>query len=157
MQDSWASNFWNFAKDVPEKPANSRAQRSDPTKPWGVNNFYWKETRSASQDRKQYMKEWHKHARAANPEYYADRYLKKRYGVTFEWYSKKLSEQNNVCAICKQSEKSVIKGKVISMPVDHCHKTGNARGLICTKCNRGLGLFCDDVSILESAIKYLKS
>jgi len=83
--------------------------------------------------------------------------LRRKYGVTLEWYRETLSKQNNVCAICKQPEKAVIKGKVISMPVDHCHKTGKARGLLCTKCNRGLGLFDDNPKNLQNAIKYLGS
>lgn len=156
MQESWRDDFWAFVKDVPEKPKMSQAQRTDSTQPWGKDNFYWKEKRSSSTEYKQYMREWHQKARAANYEYYSDAYLRKKYGITLEWYRKQLSKQNNVCAICKQPETAVIKGKVISMPVDHCHKTGKTRGLLCTKCNRGLGLFRDDHDILKSAIDYLK-
>ena len=157
MQESWREDFWSFVKDVPEKPEKSQAQRCDSTKPWSKDNFYWKEKRGGSEEFREYMREWRKKARQANPEYYLEQDLKKNYGVTLEWYRDTLSKQNNVCAICKTSEVAVIQGKVIAMSVDHCHKTGKPRGLLCTKCNRGLGLFKDNVDNLKSAIKYLNT
>ena len=155
MPKPWLDDFWAFAKDVPEKPATGKAFRPDSSKPWSKDNFYWRETRSTSEDRKAYMREWQRKSRAANREYYADADLRKNYGVTMEWYREQLSKQNGVCAICKQPETAVIKGRVIAMPVDHCHKTGKARGLLCTKCNRGLGLFGDNRQIMLAAESYL--
>lgn len=157
LPETWQANFWAFVEDVPEKPPKSQACRPDKIQPWSKNNFYWKEKRSSSQDRKEYMREWHKKARVANLELNTDKHLRKKYGVSLEWYREQLSRQNNVCAICRMPETSVIRGKVIAMPVDHCHSTGRARGLLCTKCNRGLGLFGDSVDNLKSAIKYLSS
>lgn len=155
MQESWREDFWAFVKNVPEKPEKSVAYRADPSKPWSKDNFYWKEHGSSSNRDKEYAREWHKRARAANPDYYRDKDLQKYYGVTLEWYRDQLSKQNNVCAICKQPETAVIRGKVIAMPVDHDHTTGNARGLLCMKCNRGLGLFRDNKEFLNAAIDYL--
>jgi len=155
MPEAWREDFWAFVKDVPERPERSQAFRPDPTQPWSKDNFYWKEVRSSSEDRKQYMREWHRKARLANADYYMDQDLRRAYGVTLEWYREQLSKQNGVCAICKQPERAVIRGKVISMPVDHDHKTGAARGLLCTSCNRGLGLFKDSVDNLHAAVDYL--
>ena len=102
------------------------------------------------------MREWHKKARASNKDYYFDKELQKLYGVNLDWYNQKFKEQNGVCAICEEPETAVIRGKTISMAVDHCHNTGNARGLLCTKCNRGLVMFRDKIDILESAVRYLR-
>lgn len=156
IQEEWKEDFWKFANDVGEKPKSSRAFRPDPLKPWGVNNFYWKENRVSSDDRKQYMRDWHRKAREVNKDYYDNIDLKKNYGVTLDWYNQKLKEQNGVCAICKEPETAVIRGKTISLAVDHCHNTGSARGLLCTKCNQGLGMFKDKIDILESAVRYLQ-
>lgn len=75
------------------------------------------------------------------------------YGLTFEQYDAMLLEQNGACAICGKVEKHSSKG-VLS--IDHDHKSGKIRGLLCDTCNRGLGHFYDNVSLLHNAIKYLK-
>lgn len=156
MQEDWKQDFWKFVSDVGEKPETGRAFRPDSSRPWGADNFYWKERRATTEDRKEYMREWHKKARIANKDYYFDKDLQKLYGVTLDWYNKKLKEQDGVCAICKEPETAVIHGKSISLAVDHCHNTGSARGLLCTKCNRGLGMFRDKIDTIESAVRYLR-
>jgi hypothetical protein len=153
----WLDDFWKFVEDVGEKPTGSQVCRPDETKPWSKDNFYWKEKRSSSEDKKEYAREWHRKSRAANPEYYLNQQMKKLYNVSYDWYQEKLSKQNGVCAICKKPETTEIRGKLINMAVDHCHTTGKARGLLCTQCNRGLGLFQDNPTILQSAIEYLAS
>ena len=152
----WADDFWKFAEDVGDKPINSKAFRSDKSKAWSKDNFYWKEVEKSSEDCKEYMKEWHRKARAANPEYYLNQDLQRKYGVTLEWYRTTLAKQNDVCAICEQPETTKIRGKAIAMAVDHCHTTGKARGLLCTQCNRALGLFRDSPVNLQAAIGYLE-
>jgi len=77
--------------------------------------------------------------------------LVKRYGVTKEDYYKLLEEQNNVCAICHKAD---ISGRKLS--VDHCHSTGEVRGLLCSKCNTALGLLGDNIELFVEAINYLK-
>ena len=154
---TWLDNFWQFVQDIPDKPEMSTAFRPDKLQPWSKSNFYWKEHRSSSAERKEYSREWQQKSRAANPDYYLTRQLQKTYGITLEWYRKILTEQNGVCAICKKLETTQIRGKTIAMSVDHCHTSGKARGLLCTQCNRGLGLFKDDPEILQSAISYLRN
>lgn len=83
--------------------------------------------------------------------------LKREYGITLEDYNKMLEDQNGVCSICKKSETSIHEktNKLRNLAVDHCHETGKVRGLLCSKCNRGLGYFKDNVMNLIKAAKYL--
>jgi len=75
----------------------------------------------------------------------------KGYGITIAIYNRMLEEQRGVCAICFKKCKS---GR--SLSVDHCHKTGKVRALLCGNCNQGLGSFCDDIKNIERALEYLK-
>lgn len=81
--------------------------------------------------------------------------LKADYGITPEQYDALLEKQDGVCAICRKPESAERDGKVMRMPVDHCHHTGRVRGLLCHRCNRAIGLLGDDSEILRSAIRYL--
>jgi hypothetical protein len=63
--------------------------------------------------------------------------------------------QEGVCACCKQSPKE--RGRNGSFVVDHCHTTGAVRGLLCAKCNAGIGFFDDDPVLLVLASNYLKT
>ena len=157
MAEEWKEDFWKFVADVGEKPSGTKAHRKNDTLPWSKDNFYWKEHQVSPEATKEYMREWRKKARAENAEYYENSDLMKNYGVTRDWYYAKLAEQNGVCAICKNPETMVIRGKLVKLAVDHNHETGAARGLLCTACNRGLGLMKDDAQILARAIEYLKA
>ncbi len=77
--------------------------------------------------------------------------LKRYYNMTVETYYKMLADQNGVCKICN---KTCSTGRELC--VDHCHKTGKIRGLLCGKCNTGLGSFNDDKDKMLVAIKYLE-
>jgi hypothetical protein len=76
----------------------------------------------------------------------------KRYNLTIEEYNKLFNIQNGKCAICGRHQNELIK----ALAVDHNHITGNVRGLICVRCNRAIGMFEDNISLLEKAIVYLK-
>jgi hypothetical protein len=73
------------------------------------------------------------------------------YGLTDTEYHRLHEDQNKVCAICNQPEEN---GAMLC--VDHCHSTMKIRGLLCKKCNVALGYLNDDITLLESAINYLK-
>ena len=75
------------------------------------------------------------------------------YGLTQAAYDAMLIAQNGVCAICLEPPKQ--RGQRLNLDVDHCHKTGKVRGLLCPLCNAGLGQFRDDPQRLTSAIHYL--
>lgn len=79
-----------------------------------------------------------------------DKYYKLTYGISQEDKFKLLEQQNNKCKICKNTEENLK-----NWHVDHCHSTKQIRGILCSKCNQGLGLFKDDINLLQSAIRYL--
>lgn len=88
------------------------------------------------------------------------RNIMRDFGISKEKYASMLQSQNNCCAICGIHEsQNVIKSKHTSkskrLAVDHDHKTGMVRSLLCSKCNNGLGYFNDDINVLKNAIKYL--
>lgn len=86
-----------------------------------------------------------------------ERSLKIKYNMTLDDYDKLFKNQNEVCDICKNPEGSFDrKGKLRLLAVDHCHKTGKVRGLLCFGCNASLGKFKDSTEILQNAIDYLK-
>lgn len=73
--------------------------------------------------------------------------LLQKYGLSLEAYNKLLIKQDGKCAICD---------KYKPLNVDHCHKTGKVRGLLCFNCNTGIGKLYEDKDILHKAINYLK-
>lgn len=76
------------------------------------------------------------------------RELKKKYGMTFEDWEKLKKSQGGKCAICER-----VPDKLVT---DHCHKTGKVCGLLCDRCNRGIGLLRDNSDLVGKAAEYLK-
>jgi hypothetical protein len=74
--------------------------------------------------------------------------FKNLYGITISEKNHRYREQHGKCLICNQ--------KYSKLEVDHNHNTKKTRGLLCFKCNRGLGCFNENIKILLSAILYLK-
>lgn len=72
-----------------------------------------------------------------------------RYGMSPEAFQLMLLQQKNACGICKEIFSN-------TPHVDHDHKTGEVRGLLCARCNRLLGCAKDSLEILESAKEYLR-
>lgn len=85
-------------------------------------------------------------------DYKRDVLLQREYGITLDDYNKKFIEQDGCCAICKTPQTELKK----LLFVDHCHNTGNVRGLLCNTCNGGIGLLKDSIEILKQAINYLE-
>jgi predicted ATP-dependent endonuclease of OLD family len=78
------------------------------------------------------------------------RYIK-NYGITLSQYNERLNIQNHKCSICETNTNECGK----NFAVDHDHSTGKVRGLLCDKCNRGLGAFKDSKDLISKAYKYL--
>jgi hypothetical protein len=76
----------------------------------------------------------------------------KNYGIDINDYEKIFKDQEERCAICGIALKQ-LNHRVLF--IDHDHVSGSIRGLLCSNCNKGIGLFKDDIKILENAINYL--
>ena len=78
--------------------------------------------------------------------------LRNKYNMTEIDYEALLLKQNKKCAICGTTTPT---GKWKVFAVDHCHVTGDVRGLLCNECNRGMGLLRDNAELLRKAADYL--
>jgi len=87
----------------------------------------------------------------AHPDKYKNYSLLRDFGITLDEYKRIETAQGGVCAICQK------KSPGRALAVDHCHTTGNVRGLLCSDCNLALGKFCDDTIIMRRAIAYLEN
>lgn len=93
----------------------------------------------------------HRAKRTTRRNYSHDRHIGETYGISSEEYWKIYEAQGGKCAICQRAT-----GVRKKLSVDHCHKTGVVRGLLCGSCNRDvLGHLRDDTEALQRAITYL--
>ena len=76
-----------------------------------------------------------------------DAYYRRTYGISADEFDALLEKQGGVCAICAGPDPKHL---------DHDHRTGEIRGILCVNCNHGLGKFFDDVDLLERAVTYLR-
>ena len=116
----------------------------------------------------QYQKEYHKRYQKENKtrlkqqrqQYYQDniKYYKtvnkknrllREYGISLNKYHNMLQQQDCRCAICNKRNKQLV--------IDHNHKTGKIKGLLCNKCNSGIGFLQDSVHIINKARIYLQN
>lgn len=81
-----------------------------------------------------------------------DKYLRRTYGINLEYYKDLLRKQDERCAICKLDQREFKKDLV----VDHCHFTGEIRGLLCESCNINIGRFKENPRVLRSAAEYVE-
>ena len=130
---------------------------------FGKRNGSWKHGKATIDNLKEYFKNYNKeYNKKYGSSYNKKRYkekdgyrdaiknnnLLKKFGLSLKEYNQLVIKQNGLCSICKQKS-------IRNLAVDHNHETGAIRGLLCVRCNTGLGMFRDNVLILEEAIKYL--
>lgn len=152
--DEW-KKFENFIKDAGEKPQDAYAlKRIDTLKKYAKDNVRWA-LKNRDLTSRQSNAHNQKTYRTHNPEYFKNKELQKKYGITLEDYTQMLTTQNKVCAICKKEETNKNKGITFALSVDHCHETNEIRGLLCSACNTAIGLLKHDEKLLKSAINYL--
>jgi hypothetical protein len=75
--------------------------------------------------------------------------FKRVYGISLEDYDVMFERQGGACAICKRTG--------LTLCVDHCHLTGEVRGLLCIRCNSAIGFCSDDPALLQTATDYLQA
>lgn len=157
------SDFWRFVKDVGERPSrNHKLNKIDSELHWNKNNFIWLyrepypiDKEECNKHKANKVKEW----REDNPNKAKNMALQNKYGISYDEYMSMHKDQGGKCLICNEKEKSKDHrtNEVRMLAVDHCHSSGKVRGLLCSQCNTGLGLFKDDISLLKKAAVYLSS
>ncbi len=132
------------------KPCRAERQRlwraAHPEAVRAVNQKYW-----ASENGKARV-------RASKARHYEKNKLRQRlakYSISVEDYRELVECQGGVCAICGQPETAMRAGKVKELHIDHDHATDTVRGLLCGRCNVGIGMFCEDEVRLRAAVVYL--
>lgn len=95
----------------------------------------------------------YKHGRSKTKDYYNEIVIKQNYGIEYSDYLKMVEAHDNKCAIC--GAEAPTTGHKKRLNIDHCHDTGQVRGLLCDLCNRALGLMRDNTALLSNAIDYL--
>lgn len=105
--------------------------------------------RSGSPEEKSRMREYQRKYRRNNPDKTRDSNLRSKYGLSLEGYNQLFDEQEGRCAICSREQDDE------NLCVDHCHTSGEIRGLLCRQCNRAIGLLGDDTVIIRKALEYL--
>lgn len=83
---------------------------------------------------------------------YSDIHRLRRYGITEDQYKNLIARSGGFCEICGVPEVHAPKGR---LHIDHDHSTGEVRGLLCQRCNHGLGHFKDSEALLSRASEYL--
>lgn len=94
----------------------------------------------------------HRKYRQTNPERYRAARLRHRHGISLAEWNALAKEQDHKCAICRNEDKERHRRR---LSVDHDHKSGKRRGLLCSNCNKALGCFQDNPEFLANAIAYL--
>jgi len=106
---------------------------------------YYRENKEAHRET---MNKWYRE----NKDHCIDYRLQREYNITLAEYDKMLEAQGGGCWICgKTPEENGMR-----LAVDHNHKTGRVRGILCSFCNTALGKFDDSVGLLARAIEYLE-
>lgn len=89
--------------------------------------------------------------RAKNPDYYRDRNLWSSHRLRPADWQAMFEAQDGRCAICRRTEAE--SGR---LHVDHCHRAGTVRALLCSGCNKGIGQFLEDPVALRAAADYVE-
>lgn len=137
MQEYFKSNPEKFKLDE-EQMQQKNARRRERY----ANDAEFREAQKAQ------AREWQQQ----NPEKSKAGRLMKTYGMSLEKFNLMMDSCNHSCEICGYQDKSK---KNVFPVVDHCHTSGQVRGILCSNCNTALGKFKDSIDFLSKAIDYL--
>lgn len=79
--------------------------------------------------------------------------IKRKFGITLVEFEAMMAAQNGICLICEVEFWTL---NIRDVAIDHDHVTGKLRGILCRKCNTGIGMMNDDVNVVKRAVKYLE-
>ena len=131
--------FWGYCKTCHNLAASARNSRIRQT-PEGRAKYRRWERRWRQRNRSKLQAQWRRQD------------LKRKYGLTVKEYDLLSEKQKHQCAICGKPAKKLQR----RLHVDHDHRTGAVRGLLCDDCNTGLGKFKDNPDFLIAAAEYLR-
>jgi hypothetical protein len=133
------------------RSVSTRGGSGSDEKPYAKDPFYLYLTQLSRREYRASRKEIDNARRrrraAADPDH-RDKKRARNYGLTLEDYRALVARQGNACAICGKSG--------LRLCIDHCHATGKVRGLLCNRCNTGLGCYADDPKLTAAATAYLE-
>jgi Recombination endonuclease VII len=148
---------WRLAN--PEKVRALKKAWSDanPDKVAAQKKRYWENNKERlSEKRKaehkanpEKQRAYDKKKRDKHPEKMRDRHLRRSYGISLAEFSAMRQSQGDRCSICKTGF------SLVKPHVDHCHKTGRVRGILCPQCNTSLGLLNEDPKIVRGMLAYI--
>lgn len=151
-------DYDTFCAGIGERPSLSHSlMRKDEKQLYGPDNFHWvKEEPRKKRPTKAY--DWSDPEVAFRRSKDRHRSRLNRYGITSHQYEELHKQQDGKCAICGDAEtrRETRTGNIMMMVVDHCHETLKVRSLLCWRCNIGLGVAKDSVSVLQKMIDYLE-
>lgn len=157
----WGS-FEEFQADI-LRSSSFQDHRSilplDPNKKVGPDNWHWGHGSELGQydfKSKEGRNTYNREHRLGFLGRYRSAGLLKSFGITLDQYNEMLKAQAYGCAICARPERTTHRGRPRALAVDHCHKTGIVRGLLCNDCNTGIARFDDDVALMRRAIAYVE-
>ena len=120
---------------------------------WNASNREWREKNPKNATQKSQI--WREKNPIKSQELNRKKLLQK-YGLTIKEWEELFDKQNGTCAICNLPETLIDRGTLRRLSVDHCHSTGKVRALLCSKCNKAIGLLNDDLTLLNKAVSYLE-
>jgi hypothetical protein len=137
-----ANRKW-YAAHSDKAKANSRAWRAKNKDKVKAYNVAWYAERHNRKELSAFNRKAYRSYRRAH-------HINKKFGMSTEQYEAMVATQNGHCALCPQVDLAEKR-----LAVDHDHKTGKVRALLCDRCNRGIGFFDEVSKRLRAAADYL--